>query len=114
MRSDRTARKESAAAAAHKQVIELADFFEQFLRRRALARDHVRMVKGRNDRHAAFGRDLPGESVAVGFVLVVQDDLGTVAARSLDLDRRCIHGHHDHGPDAQHASGEGHCLGVIA
>ena len=53
-RGQRRAAEQAAAAEATKQRVERADLLEQLLGRRALPRDHVRMVVGRDQRQAAL------------------------------------------------------------
>ena len=60
---DRAAGNQPAAADTHQQHIERADVFYQFERRSTLTRHHVRMIKRRNQCHAALLRPMRGRSL---------------------------------------------------
>jgi hypothetical protein len=56
--SDGAPGEESSAAAADEEQVERSGLLEEFLRRRALAGDHVGMVVGWDDAQATLARDL--------------------------------------------------------
>ena len=78
-RRERRAGEQAAAAEADEQRVERADLLDQLLRRRALAGDHVRVVVGRDQRHAALLGEPAADRLAVFGVAVVEDDLAAVA-----------------------------------
>ena len=61
----RATRDQTAAAHANQQQVQRAGFLQQFSRRRALPGHHMRMVIGRDQRHAA----LDGQASAYGFAV---------------------------------------------
>ena len=82
-------------------------------RDRALPGDHVRVVERVHEREVL--RLLQLERMGVGLVeaLAVEHGLATQRAHRGDLQLGRDHGHHDHGPRAQHARAERDPLGVV-
>ena len=113
-RRQRAARQQAAAAERDEQRVQRAGVFQQFQRRRALAGDHVRVVVGRDQRHAALGGELAADLLAVFGVALVQAHLGAVTARGGQLGGRRVVRHHDGGRHAQQASRQRHRLRVVA
>jgi hypothetical protein len=81
---------------------------------RALPGDHVGVVVGRHQRHAALVADLPADRRAVLAEAVVGLDLGAVGAGVADLDRRRVGRHHDHRRHAEQLRGVRDALRVVA
>ena len=112
-RQRRTA-QEAAAAEADEEGIERTDLVEQFLRRGALAGDHVGVIVRRNQGHAAlFGKAAP-DRLAVLAVTVVDHDIAAVAARRCDLRCRCVVRHHDRRRHAEQARRQRDRLRMVA
>jgi len=86
---------------------------QQLQRGRALAGDHIGVVK-RGDEGAAFalGQGF-GDGHGVFGVAVIAHHLGARAQGGGQLGRRRIVGHDDGGRDAQYLRGQGHRLGVV-
>src|SRR5207245_5226526 len=112
-RGHRTAREQAGAAAGHDEHVERAGVLDQLLRRRALARDDMRVVEGRDGHHAALFRQAGGQRLAL-FILPISNDLRTVAARRLELHLRRVLRHHDQRLDAELLPGQGDPLGMMA
>src|SRR6185369_710053 len=93
-RGEGTAGEQPSPAEAHEERVEGADLLEKLLRGRALAGDDMRMVIGRDQRHAALLRELRADGLAVLAVAVVEDDLPAVALRGGHLRGRRVLGHH--------------------
>jgi hypothetical protein len=108
----RAAGDQPAAADRHQQIVERPGLLEQLLRRRALAGDDMRMVERRNEDQVPFLLDSRRHLLAP-LVLPVQNDLGAIAPRPLELHPRRVPGHDDHRPDAEHLPGERHGLRVV-
>jgi hypothetical protein len=66
-------RSSTAAAAGDDEKVERSRFFEQFEGRRALARDDVGVIVGRDDGQAAFAGNAAAERFAVVALAVVDD-----------------------------------------
>lgn len=81
---------------------------------RALARDHIRVVVGVDERQAAFSAD--HARMCIGFVVRVamQLDDGTTRLHRVDLDLRRGDGHHDGRAAVELLRGERDPLRVIA
>ena len=80
----------------------------------ALAGNHRFIVEGVDETQALLDRQLHGAVARFVEGFAVQHHLGVEAAGALHLHHGRIHGHHDHGPQAQALCVVGHALGVVA
>jgi len=94
-------------------VPERAVALEQLRGGRALAGNDVGVVERRHERHAALARRALGERFAVLAEPVVEQHLGAVAERRLQLRQRRRRRHHDHARDPQQLRRERHGLRVV-
>ena len=111
---DGAAGQQPATATADEQVVERARVFDEFLGRRTLPGNDVRVIEWRDERQATFAGDGTGKHLTIGDQTVVQHDLGAIAARRGNLHRRRILRHNDGGGDAEQSAGQRHRLRVIA
>ena len=106
---------EMAHPVEHRQDQRLrADFVEQFLGRRALAGDHVRVVVGRDQREPVLRGEFAPDLLAILGVAVVGHNLAAVAARRGHLRGRRILRHHDRRGNAEHARRQRDRLRMVA
>lgn len=113
------ARGKSAAADLHEdrirpRAVARLVLTQNFHADRALARDHVGIVKGVHEAQALFLLHLFGVRCGVREALAHENDLAAQVAHGLDLERGRRHGHHDHGAAAEAPGGKRHALGVVA
>ena len=111
---ERGAGEQSAAAAGDEQQVERADLFEELARGRALARDDVRVIVGRNQREAALGGEPAADRFAVVALAIVEDDLAAVAFGGDAFDGGRVGRHDDDARDVEQLAGERDRLRVIA
>jgi len=104
----------AAAARAGEEHVNRARGLDQLERGRAGAGHDVEIVVGRDRREAALLAERVRADLAVLGVAVVGDDLGTVAARRLDLGGRGVERHQDGRLGVVHLGGERDRLGVVA
>ena len=81
---------------------------------RALPGDDRRIVEARHHGRAGLVGDPRGDLLAALGPAVVEDDLGALAARALDLHLRRVGRHDDDRPDAEPPRGDRHAARVIA
>src|SRR5882672_6141338 len=113
-RGDRATRDQPAAAHRDEKIVELARILDQLLGRRALTRDHLRIVERRDHGETPLAYDPLGHFLTGLLTLVVEHDLGAVAAGGLDLDGGSVRGHHDGDADAEKLPRKSHGLRVVA
>jgi hypothetical protein len=114
LRRDGAPTQQPAAAARHEQIVQLARVLDQFLRRRPLARDDVRMIVGRHQDVAVPLGQLVRDRLARRDLRIVDHDLRAVVARGRELLRRRVLRHHDRRMHAQDPAHKRQRLGVVA
>jgi len=76
--------------------------------------DDPQVVVRRHQRHAALLGDPARDGIAIVLQPIIEDYLGTIAARGRNLDRRRVAGHADRRWSAQQPRRQRHALGVVA
>ena len=111
----RHARDQPAAAHRHEDGVVLAGKLRQQLQaHRALPGDHVGVVVGMHEGHAALLLKQVGVGLGVAERVAVEHDLGAALAAGPDLDLGGGRGHHDQSVQPQLLGAEGHALRVVA
>ncbi len=111
---DRCAAGDQAAAAHRRhEQIELGYFDEQLECDRARARHDERIVVGLDEGEPTLRRQPCADVLAIVCIAVIHHDLGSVAARCLELRVRGVLRHHDRRARAEQARGERHRLRMI-
>ena len=104
----------AAADGDEDRVDRLAQLPQDLHADRPLARDHVRVVVGVDERQLASAADAHRLGVGVVVRVALEDDRRPESGDGVDLDLRCRHRHHDRGLGPEALRGERHALGVVA
>src|SRR5262249_43065948 len=104
---------ESAARDGDDERVQVRHVLEELRRAGSGSRHDELVVERRNEDRIPFAPDLLRDVLAALCLAVVQDDLGTVAARRVDLGLRRVRRHDDGRADAEESRYESDGLAVV-
>ena len=108
-------RDQTATAHGHKHRVEgTRDLSQNLHGHRALARDHIGVVKGMHKSHAFLFFQRQGVLMGIAVALAKEHDPGAQGLNGIDLDARGGDRHHDGGFAAELLCRQRHALGMVA